>query len=90
MWKQRASSRRAIATVAMFLPPAPSQLAVGAGEHGVALGGLGGLLQDPAHPGEPCLVMWPWRTVRSELRTWGVNPAQAHSLRAVGNPEFRT
>jgi hypothetical protein len=28
--------------------------------------------------------MWPWRTVRSELRTAGVNPAQAHSLRAEG------
>src|SRR5215218_3931823 len=38
----------------------------------------------PRTQGEPCLVMWPWRTLRSELRTWGVSPAQAHSLRAVG------
>src|ERR671911_2987818 len=63
---------------------APGQLGVGAGEHGVALGRLGGLLQDPRTQGEPCLVIWPWRTLRSELRTWGVSPAQAHSLRAVG------
>src|SRR5215207_6545771 len=38
----------------------------------------------PRTQGEPCLVIWPWRTLRSELRTWGVSPAQAHSLRAVG------
>jgi hypothetical protein len=29
--------------------------------------------------------MCPWRTLRSEFRTVGVSPAQAHSLRAVGN-----
>src|SRR5512132_924342 len=39
----------------------------------------------PRTQGEPCLVMWPWRRLRSELRTWGVSPAQAHSLRAEGN-----
>ena len=39
----------------------------------------------PRTQGDPCLVMWPWRTVRSELRTAGVRPAQAHSLRAVEN-----
>jgi hypothetical protein len=38
----------------------------------------------PRTQGEPWLVMWPWRTVRSELRTCGVSPAQAQSLRAQG------
>jgi hypothetical protein len=49
----------------------------------------GGLLQDPAPQGEPCLVMWPWRTVRSELRTWTwgsglASAAISPSRRAIG------
>ena len=36
----------------------------------------------------PCLVSSSWCTVRSELRTFGVGPAQAHSLRASGNREM--
>src|SRR6266545_5737608 len=65
---------------------AVGDLGVGAGERRLGLGPVGRL------PGriqrthtEPCLVMWPWRTLRSELRTAGVSPAQAHSLRALGN-----
>jgi len=63
---------------------AAGQLGVGGGEHGVALGRLGGFLQDPADPWRALLVLWPCRRLRSELRTCGVSPAQAHSLRAVG------
>ena len=66
------------------LAAAADQLTIGVGEHRVALGRLGGLLQDPPHPGRALLVMWPWRTVRSELRTCGVSPARVHSLRAEG------
>src|SRR4029450_13485629 len=37
------------------LASAPGQFTVGAGEHRVALGRLGGLLQDPAYPGRALL-----------------------------------
>jgi hypothetical protein len=50
-----------------------------------ALGGLGGLVEDQRSHTDPCLEMWPCRTVRSEPRTAGVSPAQLASLRALGN-----
>jgi hypothetical protein len=65
--------------------PAAGQLGVGAGKLRAALGRVGGLLQDHRTQGEPCLVLWPWRRLRSALPTAGVSPAQAHRLRAVGN-----
>jgi hypothetical protein len=85
IWKLRAGSRRAIATVAMLLAAAVGQLGVGVGKRRALLGRLGGLLQDPAHPRGSLLGDVAVADLRSELRTAGVNPAQAHSLRAEGN-----
>jgi hypothetical protein len=59
-------------------------LGIEASKWRTGLGSLGGLLEHEADPRRAILVMWPWRRVRSEVRTAGVSPAQAHSLRAVG------
>jgi len=63
---------------------AVGQLGVGAGEHGVALGRLGGFLQDPAHPGRALLGDVAVADLAVGVAHLGVSPAQAHSLRAVG------
>src|SRR5215216_5439236 len=85
MWKDRASSRRATATVAMWVPRRWASWPSAGANMGWRLAVWAASWRIPRTHTEPCLVMWPWRRVRSELRTWGVSPAQAHSLRAEGN-----
>jgi hypothetical protein len=52
--------------------PAPGQLGVGAGEHGWRLAVWAASCPIPRTHGEPCLVMWPWRRVRSQVaHLWG-------------------
>jgi hypothetical protein len=51
--------------------PAAGQLAVGVGEQGLRLAVWAASCRIQRIHGEPCLVMWPWRILRSELRTWG-------------------
>jgi hypothetical protein len=89
MWKQRASSRRAIAVVAMLLPRRwaswPSALAT----MGWRLAVWAACCRIPRTHTGPGLVMWPWRTLRSELRTWGSARPRGHSLRAEGKRPSR-
>jgi hypothetical protein len=66
------------------LASTPSQLASALANMGWRLAVWAASCKIPRTHGEPCLVMWPWRTLRSELRTCGVDPAQAHNLGAIG------
>jgi hypothetical protein len=63
---------------------AVGQLAVGAGDHGVALGRLGGLLQDPTHPHRARFGDVAVADLTVGVADLGVSPAQGAQLAGRG------